>query len=61
MNNWIICYRKETEHRDSSKPTTIQINRNNVTAISLFDNHIEIELVDGTMKSFYIVDWDIKL
>ena len=58
MSGWIVCYRK-TENPESA--STVQINRSNVMAISLFSNRIEIEFVNGQCKQFYFTDWDIKL
>jgi len=58
MNNWIMCYKKEPSSND--KPSTVQINKNNVTVISLYSNYIDIKLVGGESVQFYFSDWEIK-
>lgn len=58
MSDWIICYNK---NNSEDKPSKVQINRDAVKTISLYGNHLEIEFIDNSCRSFYFSEWDIKL
>lgn len=64
MNNWFTCYRKEGSEDKTfmkEKSYTIQINRDNVLALSLFPDRLEVEFVNGSTKQLFFSEWDIKL
>ena len=63
MNNWIFCYRKDSasDYTKKTFPSTMQINRNNITTISLYDEYVEIEYTNQKCDRFNFSEWEIKL
>lgn len=60
MNQWIICYKKEDATLPAEVAGRVQINRDSVKYVSVYDDKVEFDFTDRSSRVFYFSDWDVR-